>query len=287
MLNSTRLCSMTRSHIRKRCLTPDGFSMLAILALLLASCSSDPTRPGVRSAASLSGSPDVREDFSSYTSTAQFLGSTHGIYSGVEIYGSEYMVIDDAVGYEGSGQSLRYDYPNGNVEGGDYSVSREVLFNPVQTRNEVWVRVAVRFSDDYTISSEFGGGDAWKFLHARYGSGRWGVEWQFGDIMMYATEDWDGSFFYLDDGNGRYKNADLVDGEWHEVWWHIRSDGEGGTGFNEVWIDGVHMGSSTFTSGTDAFRGLSLSRNHNQLPTDREMQMWWGLVEVYYSDPGW
>ena len=223
--------------------------------------------------------PAVREDFSSYASTAEFLASAHGIYSPSEDFHTHRMVIDRSVSYRGSTQSLRYDYPDGDEQRGNYTVSREIEFE--NGTSEVWLRAVVRFSPDFTISSAEGGGNSFKFLHARWSSGRWQVQFEFDEIRFGPN------LAAPSSSVARPSVSSLFDGEWHEFQWHIRTDGRGRPGLMELWIDGAYQGRSrSFTSQTDAFRGLSLSRNHNQLP-DRPIRMWWGLVEVYYSDPGW
>jgi len=213
------------------------------------------------------------------------LSDPRGIYNRTEEFNIGRISLDRSVGYGGSSQSMRYDYPAGS--GRDYTISRMIDLENGTT--EVWVEAVVRFSSNYTLQGNGqGAGAALKLLHTvvRGPSGRFGLNFEGGDDSVVRAEGPNDAYEQLyiwPKPPTAPVSSSLFDGEWHVIRHHIRL---GSNDFHEFWIDGVYQGSATGRTSANELWGVSLARNLNML-SNRNMSMWWGEVGVWYSDPGW
>lgn len=231
----------------------------------------------VRSASSTAA--QVVEDFSTYTSTADFLADPRGIYVDSEDFRPGQMTIDAAAGYGTSPQSLRYDYPAGTAT--DYTISRS-LDLPGSNPSEVWVEVVVRFSQGFSVYGNGQGyGTSLKFMHigVQGVSGRWGLEMDGNRLSMIAPSD---AFEQMFASAGQI-NDTLMDGNWHVIRYHVRL---GSTDFHETWVDGVHRGSASGSTAATGMTWVSLAKNLNMLAPNAQ-SLWWGRVSIWTQNPGW
>ena len=260
--------------------------------------------------------PWLAEDFSSYTSTAQLLSDPRGVYStGEDVCGNTApngscpnadpgtISLDQAVGVNAGGhtlsQSMRYDQPAGAVCNGD-GVGRNIRFPTAQV--EVWVEFWVKFSPGWSSADSRATScdPGYKFVFGRIDGGgdRWslGIEGGTGSSSLYfiasypptgSTNTSIGFTNAGDDGAGVLAPAgfDPNDGQWHRYRMHWKC--VSGTGVGAWWFDNTLNLNNTGISPacTDVY-GLALGRNMNSGPVQNQ-SIWWGLVQVYITDPGW
>lgn len=223
--------------------------------------------------------PVFVEDFSTYSSTANFLSDPRGIYQDAEDFRTDRIFLDEAVGFGGSSKSMRYDYPSGT--GTDYTVSR-MLEMPTGTSQEVWVEVTIRFTPDFTIAGNGqGAGPALKLMHVEQNgvAGRFGLNFEGSSLRAEGPND-QYDPLYITTG---VSVSTIFNGDWHTIRYHVRL---GANDFHEVWVDGVHRGSKEANSAANNLWGIALARNLNML-SDRAMSMWWGRVRIWNANPGW
>ena len=228
-------------------------------------------------------SPYLREDFSTYTSTANMIADPRNIYSNSEEFNTNYIVLDTGVGYGALTQSMRYDWPaTGSAPG--ITISRQLDFPSNQT--EVWIEFAVRFSSNFSIDANYAGGKAYKLFHANIASGgpagRFGMQFENGDAGTLNGEgpndDYQNLYFTTSTSS-----SSLWDQSWHVIRWHISL---GATDTHQIWVDGVSQGSATGSTAATGINGLAIGKNMNQGPLQTQ-EIWWGYVDVYTQNPGW
>lgn len=95
-------------------------------------------------------SADFTEDFSTYTSTTDFLNDPNGYYDEAEDNNTGQMALDTGVGYDTLTQSVRYDFPDqaGNCAS-EPTISRLVDFSAPAVfgadQTEFWGEIQIRF----------------------------------------------------------------------------------------------------------------------------------------------
>jgi len=230
--------------------------------------------------------PDFVEDFSSYQNVDELLAAADYLFN------ADRISLDSGVGYAGSDRSMRYNYPTASEAGLDnYTIGFRKDIDPEVT--EIWVEAAVRFSSDFTIEGvNLAGAGALKLLHVypRNVVGRFGINLAGGDSGHIRAEgpndDFEDLYIYPHGGQGGPEapiTSTLFDEEWHVLRHHIRL---GDDDFHEFWLDGQYLGSATGqTAGTPLYN-IWLNKNMNQL-ADHPMELWWGKLAYWTSDPGW
>jgi uncharacterized protein YjdB len=227
--------------------------------------------------------PLVLEDFSTYTSTSNLLADPRDIYvGGSEDINSNRIALDRSLGFDGSSQSMRYDYPALGSVNRDYTISRSLDLEN-ENVNELWVEIAFRFSPNWSIDAGASGGEAFKLLHVlvSLSSGsRFGLEFENGNGGTLNAKG-PGDMYIR--GSGSARTTALFDGDWHVARFHVRA---GSNGMMELWVDGDYQGSQTGSAGSNRLYWVRLASNLNQGPVEAQ-SMWWGSVKVWDRDPGW
>jgi hypothetical protein len=232
-------------------------------------------------------SPVLVEDFSTYTSTANFFANPRGIWVPAEALNANHIVLDETVGYGTSKQSLRYDWPNNGSICGDYQLRPGFLKIPGRLTH-VWVEFVVRFATNFTVDAG-NGACAKEYKLASLGDyamgiGRWNVaEMQARQFNVGAP----GPDLTID-GSSPAPNS-LWDGQPH-VFRVEAALGPSGGGILRWWVDGHlrvnQIGFATALSHRviDIF---SPGMNINQGPAISGMHLWWHRIAVYANNPGW
>jgi hypothetical protein len=148
--------------------------------------------------------------------------------------------------------------------------------------SEVWVEAVVRWSPDFTIRGNGQtAGPAQKLLHVGiHGpAGRFGLNLESDSIRAEGPNDAYDDFYVF----GKATTAQLFDGAWHVVRYHVRL---GATDFHEFWVDGVYQGSKTAQTSASGLYSVSMAKNLNML-SNHPMHMWWGKISVWRQAPGW
>ena len=234
---------------------------------------------GTVSVTSSGASPALTEDFSTYSSTSNFLADPRSIYWLSEDIQTGQMTLDTGVAYSGLTQSIRYDYPSGT--GTDYTVSR-MLRIPGGTVQELWTEVAVKFSSGFTVYGNGQGvGPALKLLHTEVNgvAGRFGLAIEYDRVSAEGPND-DYSNLYLTSTGAA---TTLQNASWHILRHYVRL---GTTDFHQYWMDGVSLGSASGTTAATNLWGVALARNLNMQPASPQ-SMYLGYVKLYTSNPGW
>ena len=228
--------------------------------------------------------PTILEDFSTYSSTANFLSNPRGIWKmGVDGSGTDHIVLDQNVGYGASSKSMRYDWPNNASKDQNTTIHPGFLYFPGNLTH-VWVEFVVRFNQNFAVNAGWPGGAEYKLaaMGSYFGStGRWNVpemqEYQF-------VSGWPGNEAGFITGP---TPKSLWDGQPHV----FRVEAKlGPNGIFKLWIDGtLRVNQSGFVTDPshkviDCFGpGLNL----NQGPNFAGMQMWWHKIAMWSNDPGW
>lgn len=238
--------------------------------------------------------PDLEDNFSTYSSTANMLADPLGIISEGEDSNPSQIVLDASVGVTALGltKSMRYDYPDQHAEAcGGYTVGRNYSFASNQT--EVWVELYVKFGPTWEIypaemDSVCGGGynPDFKLLF-----GRMTIDSRF--EMLWGNSI-NGNVVAGYPGNEpAYQNitqiASYLDGNWVRIRHHWKYSTT--AGIQKLWINDTRFLNHTnisMPSGKGLIYGLALGRNRDPRPGVAQ-SMWWGRVRAWYSgnDPGW
>jgi hypothetical protein len=260
------------------------------------------------------GTPFMVEDFSTYTSTSNFLSDPRGIYQAEDMNTGQ-ITLDTGVGYGSSTKSMRYDYPDRTSQGGsgtsgrctDYSISRSLKFPNNGNIREVWVELMVKTSTNFTTQAPASWGctsdQGLKFVDGNVTPGdRFSIGLRTGPTPPSSGQLWYGYPWNQNDNVGKinFTQANAIDGNWHQYrcYWRLSTGYPGVAKFDGAltcWFDGAKIvdeqniqTTSTLGGGIapSSFYGLALGRNINQGP-DRPQSIWWGQVKIYQSNPGW
>lgn len=227
--------------------------------------------------------PVLVEDFSSYESTAAMLDDPRGIYQEATDINEHLITLDETEGVPqlGTSQSMRYDYdPDGWTGDWGGTINRNVeLPNDL---DEVWIEVWAKFSTNFDIVWGKAGNPDFKWIFAHYYNGRHDLHHGVHESRQYG--------FSSPDYNTGETASDEWDGEWHRYRIHWKNESSDGTcdGTAEFWVDddkiSDHVG--TWCSGGRPMDWIELGKNHNQIPSEL-IQLWWGQIKIWESDPGW
>jgi Big-like domain-containing protein len=230
--------------------------------------------------------PWLLEDFSTYTSTSNWLSDPRGIYSVPEDEATGQMTLD-GVGVNVDGYSLtkaaRYDY----VAPGCASQTVARNLKLPATVKELWLEVYVKFSTNFTTQNVNGCSTPpdFKMLFARINElvGRGAVRWGSQTPPQVTVELGPNVDLYTGVAISTYS-----DNRWHRLRVHWRiSDPNSAI---QVRIDGVTVYNRTNFSvgGTDPrFYGIAIGRNLDQGVPSGTMSEWWGRIAAFNSNPGW
>jgi len=242
----------------------------------------------------LSNPPFLLEDFSTYSSTANWIADPRGIYSTAEDVNTAQMVLDTTVGCTpaGTSQTGRYDFPDrsGDVQGpltgrcGDYTIGRNLSLPATIT--EGWFSFYHKSDSFFKTLAPSGWGcnsaAAYKTWFGRTDVSRYNlVLGIFGETADYT---WSA-------GPGNQEPADFpltwtpFDGAWHYYQMHCKI-GSGSNGICNLAVDGVVKKTNTGLSagGASDIYGIAIGRNMNQGPGTVQSE-WWGPIACYTSDP--
>jgi uncharacterized protein YjdB len=270
-----------------------------------------PSAPVGGSSGATSGTPWVADDFSSYTSSANFVSDPRQIYNKIEDMNTQQMVIDNTVGLNIGGhnlkQSLRYDYPSqvSNVQGaqtgrcGDYYVARSMNLPANAKVDQIWMEFYVKFSANFTTIAPkswgcTGNPDFKTIFIKTYPDSRFqlktGTSAQGETAPIYR---WWARYPSGPDEDNYAVNA--YDGQWHRVQMYAKRSTTASSkdGAYKVWIDGAvaynAQGVNTLSNSGGAITSLYgawLGQNMNQGPGQLQ-SMWWGYWAFYNTNPGW
>jgi hypothetical protein len=240
--------------------------------------------------------PDMVEDFSTYSNTAEFLSDPRNIYQASEevlTNTNATIELDTSVGYAGRTKSMRQDFFDATADvdrctNGPHSVRRVIEFPGAVT--QVWAEVYVRFSADFNM----GGGD-WGCVSApEHKLIFFGVNGTSRFNLMAYNGQWTWGYPNSEDAYISYASptpSSLFDEEWHQFRFHLKlsSATDVADGIAKWWLDGNLRANLTnvVINKTDILN-IFLGQTRNQgAPTN--IEMWFGLVNLYYgsNDPGW
>lgn len=225
--------------------------------------------------------PDLVEDFSTYTNTANLLADPRGIYSVGEDLTPGQIVLDTMVGYGTSTKSMRFDFPTRSGDCTDYSIGRNI--NLPSAQSDVYVEVIAKFQNGWTNAAPGCSGvsnEDYKFIFGRVlTTGRFNV--MVGTYNTEYTVGYPGGEDSFEGGNV----SGLFDGNWHTYRFHMKV---GSSGACKLWVDGnVVKDYGTVAMAANQIYGIALGRNINQGPPSPQ-SLWWGKVSIWYSsNPGW
>jgi hypothetical protein len=223
--------------------------------------------------------PLISEDFSTYTSTAQFMANPLAIYDLAEDLSPSEITLDATTGYGTSTKSMRYDW-SANPSALDHRIGRAIR---LPNLSEVWVEFVFKFSANFSLDAgNTAHSDAYKLLHMLVNvPGRFGLNFEnnrSGCPNAEGPND-DYAAMYLP----CIAPGTLFDGAWHMIRYHARL---GAIDFHEFWLDGAYKGSRTGNTSASYMFDIRLGANLNQGPSQAQ-QSWWGKVLVYDKNPGW
>lgn len=265
---------------------------------------SAPGLAGVTSAtftvtASGGATPWLKEDFSTYSSTANWISDPRGIYDLSDDVATSSMALDTTDGPTVDGVTLtqcaKYNYVGNNCTAQTLTRSLNL---PSQV-TELWLRMFVKHSSDFSIvGSGCGHPDDWKMVFGRLTNLACRFEFNQGAESNGLPLPW----FFGGPGcaNGvaalalHGGEADLVwDGTWHEYRWHWKIDTVS-TNHKYIFnLDGTQIFSKTSAWASDAnangalLYGVSMGRNMDSSKNGGTMNVKWGYVAVFNTDPGW
>lgn len=220
------------------------------------------------------------EDFSTYTSTANYISDPRGIYSTGEDVLTSQIFLDTSVFAPGLSQSVRYDFPARNGVCTDYTIGRNINF-PADV-SEVWVEVIAKFQNTWTtvMSGCSSSNPDYKFLFGRVRtSGRFNIMMGTSVNLLFTVGYPAGEDNFEGGNAGQY-----FDGNFHTHRWHMKV---GVSGACKYWVDGVVVKDyGVVDMASNQVYGLAMGRNINQGPPSAQ-SMWYGKITLYNSDPGW
>ena len=234
--------------------------------------------------------PDLVEDFSTYSSTANMLADPRGIYSVAEDVNTGQMALDVSTGYGASPQCMRYDFPDRSADVGacntgrcgDYTIGRNITL-PSPVTMQMWVEWVTKFTTNWTTVAP----SAWSCCSAA----AWKAFFGRTDVSRFQMVPGIFGSDYTLGFPGNEEPADLpmtwsmFDGAWHvhRIWYGLGS-GVGGTSFL---ADGTFVNAYLNQTPTASqIYGLALGRNMNQGPTVLS-SVYWGRIAFWSHDPGW
>ena len=244
---------------------------------------------------SLSGSvtlgvpADFVEDFSLYSSTANFLTDPNSFYT-AEGQNTGQLAIDADTFYTGYTKSLRYTYPSGT--GTDYTITpghidftAAGVLNGAQT--DIWVEYAIKFASGFTLlGNGQPGGAGLKAVQIRVSpevGGRFGVQLTNNDSPDFDMEGPNDDYTDLFQN---FPTTGIMDGNWHVIRRHVDVSNASAI-THATWIDGVFKGRKTSSgSAVTSLTALIYFNNLNKLAASSQ-DLWIGYLKLWTTSPGW
>jgi len=252
----------------------------------------------------LSATPILVEDFSTYSSTANFHSDPRNIYANQEFGGPwgqwSRIALDTTtgiadVGAGSSTRSMKYTWPNREFATGiqpdsprcvDFYILKALPLAPVP---ELWVEFYVKFSANWTSRAPAAWGCTsnpdYKFIFLTTSpGGRFSLK---NDYAGLGTR-WDPTAPSQGDGDNNFIYNTWHDNQWHRIRIHAKVAVGGANAAHRVWLDNdLVYTRNGFTTGTQtAINGLSLGNNMNQGPGQIQT-LHWGLIRAFTANPGW
>lgn len=251
--------------------------------------------------------PDLIEDYSTYSDTANFLSDPRGIYRESEDNTTNQMLIDTSEHDEGFSQSLRYRYLHSGGGANSITIRRQI---ETGNREEIWAEFRFKYSTNFTTANAAAPNDhKLIFGNTQAGeNGRWafyigsdGSDVANHTLMVETPYRTVGSShkpgtgfqgaYYLTNSPGWAEDI-WESGEWHTVRFHLKSTTT--NAIFRVWLDGVRIHNETGfgvgdTDGSaDLIEGFSWCHNKDDGPGGVEMFLWWQWAKFWWTQsPGW
>lgn len=238
--------------------------------------------------------PDLEDNFSTYSSTANMLADPLGIISEGEDSNPSQIVLDgtDGVTALGLTKSMRLDYPDQHAEPcGGYTVGRNYSF--ASNQSEVWVEVYVKFGptwEIYPAEMDAVCGDGYNPDFKLF-FGRMTIDSRF---EVLGGNSINGNVVSGYPGNEpAYQNltqiGPLLDGTYHR--WRMHWKYSTTAGIVKLWIDSTRYLNATgiaMPSGKGLIYGLAVGRNRDPRPGVAQ-SLYIGRIRAWYggNDPGW
>jgi hypothetical protein len=275
----------------------------ALVTISSLCCGAGGSAPTGVSAQVENGQPDLVEDFSTYTSTADLISDPRGIYSKSEDFYDNTSIgggssnvqngaagtieLDRSDGYGSLTQSMKYTWFSYSSAGPGGSLGRYVALTSGAER---WVEIAFKFSSNFKTYFGFSGGAAYKWVFnggPRIGHG-WALELvgNGGVVDQYFEDSSGGTSEHPSPYSNNFSLSNLADGNWHILRIHIRKS----PALYDLTIDGVRNRTPLTSWSTSASIGsLRLGSNINMRPVNNVQTLKYGYVKVWYAgnDPGW
>jgi hypothetical protein len=231
--------------------------------------------------------PDLLEDFSTYTSTSNMISDPRGIYTSEDV-NTSWIALDTNVGYGSSDRSMRFDYPGRSAPCSAYTIGRNMDLGGDQT--EVWIELVLRWENGFHTSPSYlgsctsGYNPDHKTFFGRTHDSRFEIKVGQGPGQQFsggypgnetAFQSW-----------GASPDEIVWDGQPHvfRIHWKI---GTGGKGIVQIAIDGTtYIDRTSLSMVNTALYGLALGRNWDG-PSDSDQSLWWHKIAVWYNNPGW
>lgn len=248
--------------------------------------------------------PMLVEDFSTYTSTANFHSDPRNIYNNEEFGGpwGQWNLIEldtttgvGEVGLGTSRKSMKFTWPNRTNATGvqpdanrcaDFYILKGLPITPVQ---ELWGEFWVKFSPNWTSKAPASWNCAsnpdYKFIFfGTLPSSRFSIK---NDYAGLGTR-WDPTAPGQGDGDNNFVFNNFHDGQWHRVRMHAKVASGGANGVHQVWLDDVLVYSRTgiTTLNQTSIYLVNLGNNLNQGP-GHVQTLHWGSIRLYNQNPGW
>lgn len=276
----------------------------------IAVSASDGVSLGDSSSASVASgaSPILTEDFSTYSSTTNWLNDPRGIYVAASDNNTSKMALDQTDGVDIDGYSLtqcgKYSWAAGDVGSCEITIRRKLTFANIS--RTMWVEWYSKFSTSGN-DGKFGvcpssvctgkNCDYKTIFFNPYASGtpdggRSQVNFgTFGDKVRPANPDGINVYNAHDLRDGGGNNINSWDGSWHKHRVKVVTETTSGAGDGAIQYsyDGtlqVNQTGLTLNKNWDGWNRVTLGANMNRGP-ERAMSMKWGRVAVYDSDPAW
>ena len=248
--------------------------------------------------------PFLVEDWSTYTSTANFHTDPRNIYDAEEFGGPwgqwNRIELDQTTGIADIGagtstKSMKYIWPDRTNATGvqpdsprcvDFYILKVMRFTPVP---EVWGEFYVKFSANWTTKAP----SAWncpsnpdyKFLfYGTLPSTRFSLKNDYAGV----GNRWDPTAPGQGDGDNNFIHNVFHDNQWHRIRWRAKLALNGQPGIHEVWLDNtkVYTQNLPTTANQTGIYGIFLGNNMNQGP-GQVQTLNFGLIRLYTANPGW
>lgn len=241
--------------------------------------------------------PDLFEDFSTYTSTANFIADPRNIYRAGEDKNTQQMFLAVGEGLNG-GKAIEYRYPAARITV-DYTISRSIDAETLWGTNvtNVWWEQVVRFSDNFDMYDPTNPpSTGLKFMHAGVRnpqSSRFGGVIQQHDYQSRYLLGYPDNEQFITGIPGFDCSTMFGSGQWHTFRFRYKVNVPYATpnGICSVILpNGTTSNNQNLNIPRSNIFKLATTQNMNEKPaTATYMSMFIGSITVYHgsNDPGW